>query len=56
MGGSTLMETEFSWKLKGHLERCRRLADNTLDSLTRERLLQLAEELDQQLRAEQSFS
>jgi len=48
------METDFNRKLVGHLERCRRLADNALDSLTRERLLQLAEELDQQIRAEQS--
>jgi hypothetical protein len=46
------METEFCRKLRAQLIRCRRLADNALDRVTRERLLQLAEELDQQLKAE----
>ena len=49
------MDTEFR-KLRADLERCHRLADNALDKLTRESLLQLAEELEQQLEAEHLFA
>ena len=53
--GAEHMDTEFR-KLRADLERCHRLADNASDKLTRERLLQLAEELEQQLKAEHLFA